>query len=272
MVKKLVKYDFVSFFRLLFPVQMIILGIALINRLIQLFEVRDSSAYTGVFISSIVLLVIACIVCLVMTLILSVVRFYQGLYSTEGYLSHTLPVTPTQHIFAKLLVSLIFVAGTVLTIFIAICIATFGEVNIELFKAAGYLLGKGFNEIGFQMILYMLEILVYAVLWVSNVLLIFYFCLSIGQLAPRKKILLAFGVLFGLYTLVQIIGTAGIIIIAASPNWFEEMYEAVNQFAESHQHLFFHLVLTGNILIQLIEITVFFIISKTIMKNKLNLT
>ena len=200
MVKKLVKYDFKSFFRLLFPVQMIILGIALINRLIQLFEVRDSSAYSWIFTSSIVLLVIACIVCMVMTVVLSVVRFYQGLYSSEGYLSHTLPVTPSQHIFAKLSVSLIFAAGTVLTIFVAICIATFGEVNIELFKAAGYLLGKGFDKIGFQMILYMLEGIIYLVIWISNVLMIFYFCLSVGQLAPRKKILLAFGVLFGLYT------------------------------------------------------------------------
>ncbi|MBQ6152292.1 MAG: hypothetical protein IJJ15_00885 [Ruminococcus sp.] len=272
MVRKLVKYDFVSFFRLLFPVQMIILGIALINRLIQLFEVEKSSAYTTVFVSSIVLLVIACIVSLVMTLILSVVRFYQGLYSTEGYLSHTLPVTPSQHIFAKLLVSLLFVAGTVLTIFLAICIATCGEVNIELFKAAGYLLGKGFNEIGFQMILYMLEILVYAVLWISNVLMVFYFCLSIGQLVPRKKILLAFGVLFGLYIIIQIIGTAGIIIVTVSPDWFEALYEAVSQFSEAHPNLFFHLVMTGSILMQLIEIAVFFIISKTIMKKKLNLT
>lgn len=272
MVRKLVKYDFLSYFRLLFPVQMIILGIALINRLIQIFEVRDSSAYNGVFISSVVLLTIACIASLVMTVILSVVRFYQGLYSSEGYLSHTLPVTPSDHIFSKLLVSLIFIAGTAITIFIAICIATFGEVNIELFKAAGYLFGKNFEKIGFNMILYILEGLIYVVLWVSNVLLVFYFCLSIGQLAPRKKILLAFGVLFGLYTLMQILTTVGIIIAVADPEWLNAIYDAIDQFGNAHPQLIVHLMLTGAALIKLIEAAVFFIICKTIMKKKLNLT
>ena len=33
---------------------------------------------------------------LVLTLVVSLVRFYQGMYSSEGYLSHTLPVTPTR--------------------------------------------------------------------------------------------------------------------------------------------------------------------------------
>ena len=272
MVRKLVKYDFVSFFRLLFPVQMIILGIALINRLIQLFEVEKSSAYTTVFVSSIVLLVIACIVSLVMPVILSVVRFYQGLYSTEGYLSHTLPVTPSQHIFAKLLVSLLFVAGTVLTIFLAVCISTFGEVNVELFKAAGYLLGKGFNEIGFQMILYMLEVLVYAVLWVSNVLLIFYFCLSIGQLAPRKKILLAFGVLFGLYILTQIFATISIIIVAISPIWLVKLLDVFQAFLQNNPHLSAHLILLASVICTFFECMILFLINKTIMKKKLNLT
>lgn len=272
MVRKLVKYDFVSFFRLLFPVQMIILGIALVNRLIHLFEVRDSSVYQTVFYSSVTLLVIACIVALVMTLILSVVRFYQGLYSSEGYLSHTLPVTPTQHIFAKLLVSLLFVAGTVLTILIAVCIATFGEVGVELFKALGYLIKKSFESIGFQVVLYGIEFLVCAVLYVCAVLLVFYFCLSVGQLVPRKKILLAFGVLFALYILAQIIATAGIIIVTVSPAWFENLFEFVQQFADAHPQLMFHLTLSGFILVQFIECTVFFLISKMIMKKKLNLT
>lgn len=251
---------------------MIVLGIAMVNRLIQLFEVKGSSVYESVFVSSIVLLSIACIVSLVMTFILSVVRFYQGLYSTEGYLSHTLPVTPSQHIFAKLLVSLIFVVGTILSIFIAINIATLGDVNIELYKALGYLIRKAFAEYGFHAAMFSLEGLIWAIVSMCNTLLIFYFCLSIGQLAPRKKVLLAFGVLFALYIVTQILTTIVIIIVAISPIWFENLYDSIMTFFDSYPYLSMYLMILFSIMNALVQATVFFLISKTIMKRKLNLT
>ena len=54
MVRKLIKYDFASYMRLLLPVQLILLGIAALNRIVQLFE-NNSSAYGIFFTSSIVL-------------------------------------------------------------------------------------------------------------------------------------------------------------------------------------------------------------------------
>ena len=44
MVGKLIKYDFQSFFRLLFPVQLIVIGIAGLNRIVQIFE-NETSTY-----------------------------------------------------------------------------------------------------------------------------------------------------------------------------------------------------------------------------------
>ncbi len=93
MVRKLIKYDFSSYLKLLLPVQLILLGIAALNRIIQLFEDGSSTVYNIVFGSSVFLYVVSIIIAIVLTFVVSIVRFYQGMYSNEGYLSHTLPVT-----------------------------------------------------------------------------------------------------------------------------------------------------------------------------------
>ena len=273
MVGKLIKYDFMSFFRLLFPVQLIIIGIAAISRIVQIFE-NDSSAYKISFISSIVLLSISCVVALIMTIVISIVRFYQGMYSNEGYLSHTLPVTPAQHIIAKLIVSIIFEIGSIFAIFLALNVVTLGEVATEVYKAGFYLFGEALEMMQGHVILYLIEAIVLLLVWEATAFLMFYFCLSIGQLVNRKKILLAFGVFFGLYMLAQIFFTIMIITgtaLAQNDSWINLARDVLDWVAV-HRLGTIHLVLCGMILINGIFGFVYFIITKLIMTVRLNLT
>jgi hypothetical protein len=268
MVKKLIKYDFASYLRLLLPVQLILLGIAGLNRLVQIFEQADSSVYRTVFTSSIVLYVIAVIVCLLLTLIVAIVRFYQGMYTNEGYLSHTLPVTPTQHIVSKLIVSLIFLLGTLLSIFVSACVATLGEVNIELWKAGFYLLRRAYEVVHTSLIFYIIEFILMALAVSAMTLLKLYFCISVGQLAKKKKVLLAFGVYFGLYFIRQVLGTITIIIVTVNREFVENIMEWINEYQEA----FFHVSLCGGIVFSLIIGAVYFFITRYIMSKRLNLT
>lgn len=268
MVRKLIKYDFRSFFRLLFPVQLILIGIALTNRLVQLFETSDSFVYSATFVSSLVIYIISIFVLLVMTLVISIVRFYQGMYSNEGYLSHTLPVTPTQHLFAKLLISMLFYLGAYCAIFLSFIVITFGDVNIEIFKAAGYLMKDFFTNLGFEGAMYVLEFLLVLLLSHVGSLLLIFFCISVGQLVSRKRILLAFGVYFGLYVIKQIISTVFIVAVSLNPSWFESFVLWVNH----HPGTALHLILCGVIVFELIASAVYFLVSKLIMTKKLNLT
>lgn len=48
MVKKLMKYELASYMRSLLPFQLILLGIALLHRFVQLFE-NDGDAYWSFF-------------------------------------------------------------------------------------------------------------------------------------------------------------------------------------------------------------------------------
>lgn len=268
MVRKLIKYDFASYRRLLLPVQLILLGIAGLNRFIQLFEDGTSTVYNIVFTSSIVLYVISIIVALVLTFVVTIVRFYQGMYSNEGYLSHTLPVTPTQHIFSKLLTSVLFYLGTFLAVFLSFEIVTLGEMNIEIFKAAGFLFGKLTEATSGHAVLYLIEIILMVLVGIASGTLCMYFCISVGQLAQKRKILLAFGVYFGLYFIGQVFGTVLIIIFSTMG---VDAMEAIGSWIAQHTIAFYHLVFCGGIVWELILGLVYFLITKFIMSKKLNL-
>ena len=84
MVKKLMKYELASYMRSLLPFQLILLGIALLHRFVQLFE-NDGDAYWTFFSSSTAIFIIACIVTLVATVALCIARFYKNMFTGEGY-------------------------------------------------------------------------------------------------------------------------------------------------------------------------------------------
>ena len=269
MVKKLIKYDFASYMRLLLPVQLILLGIAALNRLIQLFEDSNSSVYDIVFGSSVFLYVVSIVVALVLTFVVSIVRFYQGMYTNEGYLNHTLPVTPTQHIFSKLIVSILFYLGTFLAIFLSFMIVTLGELNIEIFKASGYLFNRIMTEVGGHAVLYVIEILLILFAGLISMTLCIYFCISVGQLAQKRKILLAFGVYFGLYIVEQIIGTILIVLYTTIGPY---VMPGILEWASTHWIAFIHIFLNGIFVVELLTALIYFLITRFIMSKKLNLT
>lgn len=268
MVKKLIKYDFSYYLRLLLPVQLILLGIAGLNRFIQLFEDTDSTVYNIVFGSSMFLYIVSVVVLLILTTVVAIVRFYQGMYTGEGYLSHTLPVTPTQHIVSKLLVSMIFELGSLVAAFLSFCIVTLGDLNIELFKAGGYLLGRFYGRFQVNLILYIIELLVLLVIASASGLLMLYFCISIGQLAKKRKVLLAFGAFFGLYFIGQILGTILVIVVAVNPLLMNQLTEWIAY----HVTAFYHILLCGEIIWLTVLGTVFFFLTRHIMSKKLNLS
>ena len=273
MVGKMIKYDFQSFFRLIFPIQLIIIGLAGLNRIVQIFEAPNAT-YRTVFISSIVLLSIAGIVAAVMCYVVAIVRFYQGLYSNEGYLSHSLPLTAAQHIISKLIVSILFELGTFFAIFIAVNVATLGDVGLELYKAGWYLLKELFAQAHVHVVLYILEAVIFVILAQATSLLMMYFCISIGQLVNRKKILLAFGVLFGLYVMGRIFATILIIVgpVILQSEGVRMFLQDIGDWAAAHAFLAGHFVALLMILSQAVLGFVYFIISERIMTKRLNLS
>ena len=190
MVKKLFKHEFLAYMRALLPMHLIMLGIAALTRFVYIFE-EDSTMFNIIGTSSIVALVVSCLVCLVLSSVNIITRFYKNMFTHEGYLSFTLPVTVEQHIFVKLVTGIAIIFANILFIVVGVCIATAGELTVELFKAMFWLLDMAGEEIGGHFWLFLLELLVLFIEALAVEILLFYSCISIGQLSNKNRIILA---------------------------------------------------------------------------------
>ncbi len=270
MVKKLIKHEFFAFFRSMCPIAVITLGMGLLTRIIQLFE-SNSAAYSIIYGSTMFMFGAAVVVCLVASMALSVKRFYSNLFTAEGYLSMTLPVTAGQHIFAKLLVAVVGFVATVVTVLIALSIANFGEVLWEIFKAIGYILRMRIAEYGAHYIFYILEFIVMGVALLTYNYLVFYSCISVGQMAKKNRVLAAFGAYFGYYVITQIIGTVFLLVAISMPDWMAELIANFVEWGAQHQFAVIHVILLSVSVFYAALSVGFFFLSRHIIKNRLNL-
>lgn len=268
MVKKLIKYEMQSYVRTLLPMVLILLGIGLLTRFVQFFE-ADTFAYSIIEVSSIVALVISVIVCLVMTVVVSVSRFYKNLFTGEGYLSFTLPVTPTQHILTKLLVAVIFVFISVLAVILSLTIASAGELLVEIVKAISFLADQYFDTLGIHGVFYLFEMLIILILVLSTSFLLFYGCIAVGQMAKKNRILAAFGVYFGYYFACQILGTIFVILI--SSYYYLIPFDTIAEFANNHPYASAHILLCAIMLYYLIPAVLYFFVTRLVINKRLNL-
>lgn len=268
MVRKLMKYDILNFVRKLLPIQIALLLVACMTRFIQFFE-ADTTAYNITIVSSGIILGVFILVCMIMTVWFGITRFYKNLFTSEGYLSFTLPVTPAQHIFSKLVTFIIFNAITVVVSILAVCIATAGDVCTEIFKALAYLLDMYNDTLGTDGTFYIIEALIFIFVATVNSMLVFYACISIGQLAKKSRAGMAFVAYLVYYFISQAVGTVFTIIFSALAN--TSFMEKIVEFLEKYPHESVHIFFGGAICLELILGVVYFFISLIIIRRKLNL-
>lgn len=113
MLGKLLKQDFRATARIMLPLYAAVPVLGLFTNLIT----HLCENQTGFLINAISTLVsfifaLALIAAVVTTVVLMVQRFYRNLMTDEGYLMFTLPVSTTELIFSKLIVSVVWFLGT----------------------------------------------------------------------------------------------------------------------------------------------------------------
>lgn len=268
MVKKLYKHELLAYMRSILPINLILIAVAVFTRVVQFFE-SDTATYNIIFGSSVFVFVISIIVSLVLSFIMGIKRFYTNLFTNEGYLTLTLPVTPAQHVLVKFTVATAAIVFNVIMILTSLLIVTSGEVCSEIFKALGYILSGAYGELGFNLIFYIIETLILGIVYVATSYLLFYACISIGQRAKKNRVAAAVGVYFIYYAILQVLSTIGIIIINAFSDKLP--FEAIGRFIDNHPEGFVHIFLCGAIVITALVGFAYFMISKYIIKKKLNI-
>ena len=269
MVKKLFKHEFLAALRLWLPMQVILLAVALFGRLIQFFE-TNTQAYRIVFGSSMVIYVLALIASLFLTLVFGIVRFYKNLFSSEGYLSFTLPITTDQHILVKTLVATASMVGTVLVAFLSFMVVSAGEVFVEVMKAAGYLIGKFAEEFGSaNTIGYIAEGILLVLVSIAMAYLLYYACIALGQTFKKNRVIGAVGVYFIYYTITQIIGTILVIICTFLAE--SGLFAAISNFIDAQPEFSIHLIMILLLIWAALSAGIYYLVIRWVIRNKLNL-
>lgn len=271
MVKTLLKYEFKTRYKLPALMSLILLGIAGAVRLLSAFRV-DSIIYSVIYNSSVFFFIVGCIALISVTVILNIVRFYKNLYSSEGYLSFTLPVTEHQHIFVKTLVSFTLLAGAAVVVFLAALLAAETNFMKWFFGQLDVLIRGLINDCGTtNFVFYVIETVAVAVVYTLCSIMKYHACLSIGQLAKRRKVLLSVGVFAALYAVRQLLGTMFIIVNMQIALSGENLIVRIGRWMTEHYAQSVHIILCLILVYYLIGTVLFYLATYLPMKKKLNL-
>lgn len=270
MVKKLLKQEYKYYIRTFIFILPAILLLGLSVRVIQFFEVNHFLYYLA-FGGLLVMFFGGSAAVIIAAEVLAVVRFYKNMYSTEGYLTFTLPVTNHQHLISKLIAHVICSLTAVLAVLLSWIIAFVGTQRFSLVMAE---FSSLFAEINFgphigHIIFFVLECIILIVVSLFASPLTYYSCISIGQLAKKNRILLAIGVYYLYGVIVNVISTvfSMIVSIIGLAGGFDGLVPII----EAHPFAFAHTMIWILIIISAGLVTLFYFINIKIMNNKLNL-
>ena len=197
MLRKLMKHEFRATLRLMIPLYLVTLVLAVGAWIMTELTSRiagDGPAWDMItFIMGMTCIgaILALVVVPCMTVVLMILRFRSNLMADEGYVMFTLPVSNHQLVWSKLLVSLVWLVGAFVVDVLAMCIMSMG-VDIwaglfDLFRA----ITEAFAEYPGDAALLTVEILVLVVLAAFVFCLRFYAPLAIGHSFARHKLLLS---------------------------------------------------------------------------------
>lgn len=272
MVKKLFKHEFLSYMRIMGLVYIILLTVAAACRIIYCFE-NDSTAYEIISGISTVTYFVTVFVAAAFAFALAIIRFYKNLFSSEGYLTFTLPITPAQHILVKAVTAVSVILITLVAILLSFCIVAAGQLLSQVFIAFSQLFTKMDSWDIFHFILMLFELLIAFLLSLCASIMLYYTFISIGQLFKKNRILAAVGAYFAYYILTQILTTVFLVLLAvsAASSAFRQLLLSITDFFVEHPYAASHcLIWIAILMISLFLLVEFFVIQKIITK-KLNL-
>ena len=270
MLKKLFVHEWKDSWRLVGLMNLIVIGLTLIGCFFlnnETWNAMDKNEFVAVTVVVYMMFFIASIAALSMVVsIYFYVRFYRNLYTDQGYLMHTLPVTPAQLIWSKTFVALIWMLISLVVMMSAIFGLVFaampGAERADFWRE----LCDAFAMMDFDgriFLLIVLYILLAIAGQLSNVFM-GYASISIGQTFKKQKVLGAIGVYIGLYMLIQTVSSYLMMFftMAVDPYSMESNMDDIN---------FMIIVFAIVTILSALLAAGFYYLTHSIMKNKLNL-
>ncbi len=292
MLGKLIKHDFKSLSRVLFPTQLAVLGATILATIGFAINFRIDYTYNNGlidllrlisgFMSGIMVLAIIAAAILVAFIIFQ--RFYKNLMCSEGYLTFTLPVTTSEILWSKLITAMLWTIISSVVIFISVNIfVLFGTgqhafVNTDAYREIGRCIHEAFKTIGGRLVWPMLEAVLFAIVATASSILHVYLALIIGGVVSQKhKILASIGFYFVIDIATSILSTILSYFLGTSMAITAASFENIQWDAQNGVSVYNTLFAAAqpfywSFLVYSVAICAgFFILSRYFLKNKLNL-
>lgn len=270
MLGKVIKNEFKDTWKVLLPLNLALVVVTICGLIaLNIFAVKDGVA--GIVVGATSVTYMLGLIALVITsLIYLAVRFYKSMYGSEGYLTHTLPVSAFSNLHGKLIVSILwYMFSMVLAITSVLVLAyalvanvgrTLGETtNISMMIAEFEYIFEA--PIG----ILILKMLGYLLMASMSALLMIYASLSIGQLFNKYKIGAAVVTYIIFYLITQIISF--LIMLASQMKYLRSAQAALDNFEQVTAMP----DMTGTVILSIAMIVIYYGITAFICNRKLNL-
>ncbi len=269
MLGKFIKHELKETAKHLIPLNLILVLFTVVGCILVgtgLFHQESVSVLSAFYIFIYILSIFALFI---ITGVYLTIRFWKTMYSNQGYLTHTLPVSTGAILNTKILVSAFWVCAafiiTVLSIFALVRVSagdTWHSIDMSTFK---YMVTSTFG-IGYGT--FWLYIILTLILSSFSVILMIFASLSIGQLFSQHRILGSAGAFVVLYMIQQIAGIIALCILSIQTAAFDPETQI-----ESAAFLskLYHGMFTSALIELIFFIVVFYGTCYYLTKKKLNL-
>lgn len=263
MLGKLIKYDLKYAAKIFFLLHVIYLLICLVARFFYMDRLRFEEPVEPLVFSLILFVTL-------MTLLISALsiftwmqvafRFYRNLFSKEGYLSWTLPVSAPQHLWSKIISGYILMAADLLILSAGVLLLVTGD-NVT--SAYSMIADELENELGFSLGSFVCLLFITCLINCLCTVIMLYFSILVGQLFPSHRVLGAIAAYFITSFVVQILTMLLMLVFGFFPGY--RGYSSAYGLDYTIRLLYMSLIL------MLIVTAIQYIAAHYIIKRKINL-
>lgn len=280
MLGKLIKHEMRATGRIMATVLLSVLAVTVVANLFWKIQMPSLKVLVVLYDTVKYLLLAASIIGVIgvglFSIVVMVKRFYNSFLSNEAYLSLTLPVSVHQHIWSKIIVSMIWFFLTGVVIFLAGIISvllsgkgiSLSEIYfkiIEVFTLAVQQL-RAENVSGFMITLFFIESAIMVLLSGIGLCLQAYVSMAIGQTSGSHKILSSVLSYLGISMVSQIVVTVVITLWGVPMLPIDGLQVSTLQAVQS-----IHSFLLTIIGVDVLLLVLYYLVTTTMLKKRLNL-
>lgn len=273
MLKKLLKYEWKDTRRLLLPINLAILVFTLVGCIMLNTNLFDTELGVVLALCLMLFYTLTLLAFSSITTIYIYVRFYKNLYTREGYLMHTLPVTATDLFHSKLIVGFFwFGLNSVLTILSFMALgATAGlhAANVGLADELSSInISDSLSEIvGYPLPIFLMWILLLMIASSFFSVLMEYLSVLFGQQMKTNKLAASLVFYFGVYLVIQIVSS----IAAMIPSFLITAETLETEAFLSILSQMFRILFPSMTALYLVLGIIFYLVCRKLLKRNVNL-